>query len=489
MPDTSVNIAIMTSGASQAKAALDEAAGGLRNISEKHQEMAGHFQEKIQHIGLKLFAADAIKSIGLGGETRMMLGLVNSALMGAATAAGVGSGGILLLVTAFGTLSQIIQTVLAHQKGLNEELAKLNKSHGEELDVTNKVIKSIEAYEKETGNVPAYLKAWEESEKALQKAQVDRQIQGDKAQISTLTLLNNQGKLHVAQLKDEIVEQEKLLRMLKSSGVDSTTVAAQTAQLEKMRKEYSNQTLEISKNKAQVDQLIVSVKMLGKEGTSNLDDLTEAHKKIREAAEATSKAESEADTARYQNWAMLGQKQTKEHEKMYTKMRETAMHTLDAINTTQSNAFAKAIVEGKSFSDQFTHIWRDIAEQVIAEIERIIVKMLVLAVIEKSIGFGSVAGPSAATLSFIGHASGTNQLVTSPKLFLAGEAGPEFVSITPTGGGSGGRSSGGGGGGTSFGDIYVSVQGVDDPARIADAVGQRIIENIRGRGQLNFLRT
>jgi hypothetical protein len=44
-------------------------------------------------------------------------------------------------------------------------------------------------------------------------------------------------------------------------------------------------------------------------------------------------------------------------------------------------------------------------------------------------------------------------------------------------------------GGPSVGNVYVTVNGINDPDAIAAQVGQKIIQAIRGQGQLNFTRT
>ena len=46
-----------------------------------------------------------------------------------------------------------------------------------------------------------------------------------------------------------------------------------------------------------------------------------------------------------------------------------------------------------------------------------------------------------------------------------------------------------GGMGGSVGNVYVTVNGVNDPREIAAAVGQEIIKTIRGQGQIDFTRT
>lgn len=499
MAETDAVIRISATGAEQASAAIGSVSQAMNSIGQSSDALKGKFQDRFQHIGLMLFAGDALRASGLGRETRMVVSTLNLALQEGAAIAGLSSGGILLLVAAFGALVGIIAKVIEHHKSLNESLQKINKANHDQLDSTYKTITSIQEYTKEVGYVPDFLKRWETSERNLLKAQVERQIQGDRAQVSSLTALMNQSRLRTEQLKSEIDDQNKLVEALKKSKVSQDAIIGQVAQLNKLKVEYDNQKLSVDQYKAKIDELIASIKLLSSNGTDSLDKLAAAHKKTREEVDKAAKEyeknmlkEAEADTSRYQHWAELGEKQKKKHDEIYDHMKQTAIHTLDAINTEQSNAFAKMVVEGESFSKATAHLWRNIAEQVISEIERVIVKMMVLYAVEQMTGFGGFGGPSAATLAFVHpRATGGTSLVTQPTLFLAGEAGPEVASFTPLSklnGGNNGNNSSMGGSGIQVGTVQTNVYGVQDPDSIADSVGRKIIERIRGMGELNFTR-
>lgn len=481
MAEANVNISITSSGSSQAAAALNEAAGGLANISKQHVIMADHFQERVQHIGLKLFAADALRSIGLGGEARMMLNLLSSGLTGVTTVAGIGSSGILLLVTALFTLGETVLRVANHEKTLADSLTKTTKENKEHLDSINTSVGIIQIYEKEvgvaTGVIGEYTKAQKEAKKAIIEVSVATQqqvVDSINKQIAAI----NEKNIADKKASEEISKMTANTYQLKSAQMSTNWQGPNAATRKNLE--------DLNKSLVQQGALLNALQ----HGFSSVDEMLKKYaddaKKAADEQAAAAAKQTEADTRYFSHWTTGATKQVAEHLKIQKQMKDSAVNTANQINMAQSKAFADALVDGTSFKDAFANIWKDIAKQVIAEIERIIVKLIALAVIEDATGMGAIAGPSAQTLSFLGHASGTSQLVTSPKLFLAGEAGPEYVSITPPG--SAMASGSGGGGGASFGNIYITVQGVTDPDAIADTIGQRIIENIRGRGQTDFLR-
>ncbi len=137
-----------------------------------------------------------------------------------------------------------------------------------------------------------------------------------------------------------------------------------------------------------------------------------------------------------------------------------------SMTTTMMDSFfqstAKMIVEGGRFKDVIDSLWKNIAEAVIAQIERMIAEWLIyMAMTGGSAGFGAFAGFGAAggTINepsmLIGMKSGTSMVV--------GEAGPEKFGPAGTVNTLNSKSSapngGGGGGGGGGGDIHINIQG------------------------------
>jgi hypothetical protein len=78
-------------------------------------------------------------------------------------------------------------------------------------------------------------------------------------------------------------------------------------------------------------------------------------------------------------------------------------------------------------------------------------------------------------------AGGYHGWVTAPRHFLAGEAGPEYVSVTPAGQmGRGGRGGPGSDGGVTIGAIHVSLPNVTNAHEFAEQLKEVFRGNIRG---------
>jgi hypothetical protein len=96
--------------------------------------------------------------------------------------------------------------------------------------------------------------------------------------------------------------------------------------------------------------------------------------------------------------------------------------------------------------------------------------------------------------SFVGgafHALGTDTLVDQPTPFVAGESGPERVSVSPlySGGGSSSSAAASGGGGTTANvNLSVTLNHMGSGSVDVNAIGQALLQMIRGQGQLQFVR-
>lgn len=155
---------------------------------------------------------------------------------------------------------------------------------------------------------------------------------------------------------------------------------------------------------------------------------------------------------------------------------------------------AQMIVEHKSWHDATISLTKDVESQFISMVTTMIEKWLIFEALTgggASVGFAN---------NFVGgafHALGTDTMVDTPTPFVAGESGPERVTVTPmyAGGGSSGSAAGGqGGGGASVGStqivVNVSAAGVvSDLNAFANLIGQKVRQSVAGQGQLPLTRT
>lgn len=147
---------------------------------------------------------------------------------------------------------------------------------------------------------------------------------------------------------------------------------------------------------------------------------------------------------------------------------------------------AKMIVEGGRFSDVIKNLWQNIAEQVIAQIIRMIAEWLVWMAITGGSGGGlALAGGKMASGGMINEPSMLIGMRTGSR-HLVGEAGPEEVVPRGTSGkgnqanaasGGGGGGSGGAGGGVT---INISGQFIEgSPTKWQRMIQEQIIPQLR----------
>jgi len=461
--ETNVNISITTNGASQARQALDQAAEGLQGISTKHDQMAGRFQQRFEHIGLRLFAQDALRANGLGGESRMMLSTLSMAL------SSLGSGPALLAAAGLGTLVGILIKVHEHAKNAADSILK-------NIDANNKLstsyaesIKIVDDYIKAGGKATKFLADYKKAQEDAKKATDEQTMAMEKQTVQAI-------QQNIEKLKDQIREQGDLNQ---SAKLTTQGIINQQAGIYAMSNAYS----QLGKDALPgLNKQLLDANANLKTHQGNIEALKSGYTTLNAELKQLTDGLSNLDKQGPKFWddtftaaEHSGKMQKKQLEEI-KKIGEDAYHS---VTKAFSDGVAKMMVEGKSLTETFQNMFKQMAEQVISDIIRMEIEMAVF----RSMSIGGGGGFGGFGNVFMG-ATGTDQLVTSPTMFIAGEAGPEYVSITSPG--NIGHT--GGGGGTSVGNVTVHVHGINDPRAIADKVGQAILERIRGRGDLSFAR-
>lgn len=166
-----------------------------------------------------------------------------------------------------------------------------------------------------------------------------------------------------------------------------------------------------------------------------------------------------------------------------------------------ANAFgaaaAQMIVQHKTWHDATISLTKDVETQFIQDVVAMMVKW---AAFEAMTGFLGGGSPSIGDMGAQGYAPGvgfgggpsanfavgTDFLTNGPQQIGVGESGVERVQVTPVSGGSGG------GGAPQNVQVSVSVTAagvVTDLNSFANTIGQKVIQQIRGQGQLVFTRS
>ena len=122
MADVQANIVLTTTGGADSAGEIMKADSAVRSLTSASSGLEGQFQHRFQHIGLMLFAGDALRASGLGRETRLVISALNAALTAGTEAAGITAGGMMLLVTALVAVAGIAVKVIEHHKDQAEVL-------------------------------------------------------------------------------------------------------------------------------------------------------------------------------------------------------------------------------------------------------------------------------------------------------------------------------------------------------------------------------
>lgn len=471
MADVDVNITMRAAGGSDSAGEIARAENAINNLTSSSSGLEEKFQHRFQHMGLMLFAGDALRASGLGREARVVITTLNLALTEGAAAAGLSSGGLMLVVTAMAALAGIAAKVIEHHKGQAEALEKL---------VTSQQT-SLRGYEDEI----SILKRVGEGKSAL--AQADRIAADDIRENLTKSInleivaLKSQQESILMTAQAHLVWAEVMeegFRTTERFGLNLHLVAAGLGQLKKwisdMIPSFKDHTRLVGEARTNYDKLEAKIQ-------SFLFALQHGGKDVKTFGEENKKSSEDA----IKHWGDAAEAMQKDFEKQAKFVEKT----VNQIGSDIGNAFSQSLVEGKSFTESMKDAFHKMAEQIISDLIAMIVKMAIFNAMSGGMFGDRAASFGMAGLKSLGMATGGQAIVDRPTLFMAGDNGPELATFTPLSGAASRGSSGGGGGGTTYNmPVSVMVSGVNDPDRIARQVGKKIIENIRGSGELSFSR-
>ncbi len=229
--------------------------------------------------------------------------------------------------------------------------------------------------------------------------------------------------------------------------------------------------------------------MMVDERNAMVNDRGDTYKEVFDAKRA--KEKEQADTKK---WG----EDYSEFQRMITQEKEYAKFVLETslvfhamsvgINATNgslqlfSNLMVDTLSGSKSPLDNFTNAFGDFSKKIAADLITLTLKFALFKIITTSLGIGTggfgFAGGSGLLGAFLQglggqsqkFASGTDQVVSQPTMFMAGESGRERVTVTP-------RAKMG----SSGGGITVNIQGdVMDGAKFTEAV-EMAQKRLRGR--------
>ena len=475
--DVDVNITMSASGGSASAAEIGKAESALNGVSASSGRMEGMFQHKFQHIGLMLFAGDALRASGLGAETRQVITALNLALTAGAGAAGLSSGGLMLVVTALGALAGIAIKVIGHEKSLADATEKAVEADDKYIESLNEKIRLMEGYQNTVGKLNSVQQNYLDTMKSINEEE------GKKANADLVQRMNDLNK-SIA-LEQDYGEKIDWVQSLWEGNAE-----AEWKTNKQNTKAMEENNAALLKNKAALADVMLQLNSLHTHGVTAFKDVAQAAK---DAAKANEEAAKEADKV----WAEEANarldeihEETEEMVKSNEKMAATAEKFAGQIGGDFGNAFAKSLVEGKNFTEQMRQAFKNMAEQIISDIVRMITEWAIFSAMSGMGGNVGMMGMAGLSHMGIGNAVGGSSIVDRPTLFMAGEGGPEMATFTPLASMGSTATGSGGQGGTkiSIGSVNVTANGVEDPDTLAKDVGRKIIQQIRGMGQLDFVR-
>jgi len=468
MADTAANITLTTSGGSEAAAETQKASDALDSVTESSGGMESAFARRFQHVGLMLFAGDLLRANGLGAEARMIISTLGMAITTAAGAFGLASGPVMLVVTALTALVGIMAKVISKNEETIASLDKQMEANKSLVESTSKQIHTIEEYGQVLGKVPDWLER-------VEKADMEERNQA---------LLSQKLKLQgeIALLQAQIAGHETKWQLFKDEfgwGKESQMDLKTRADLSKKLADAVSYLTEINKG---------NIKSIEEQVTEGKKLQAEQEK----GADAGKKAMEDALKEELQKSHQFFQAQM-----LWTnELKNTSEQAFKSISSGFGNAIGAMVVEGQSLSQSMDQVFTKMAESFIGQVTEMIVVWAALKALMMISPGGAAAFQGMATAAFpqiaanvYGSsvpkmASGGTMIADQPTLAVFGEAGPEMATFSPMGGG---RSSGGGGDTYNI-NLQTHVYGVTDPKQIADQIGPLIVQNIRGRGNIGFVR-
>lgn len=492
MADISQNITLTAIGGDEAAAEINKTTSALGGVASMSRGMEEQFSHRFEHIGLKLFAGDMLRTSGLSAEARPIISTLMLSINSLSAAFGAAAGPILLTVAAIAAVVGITMKVIQHHKDEADALQKLADQQSKSYEEYSKEIDALKTLESNSTGLSTALLAWRDADQAVADhiksellTTLDKEIAALEKQRSAI---QSSADLH-AQLGKAIdavkAAFEKLVEPITraASALQSwahalasliPTTLQHVALNDKQLLQYQQLTAAIAKRRGEEE-------LLANEGTMDVNKVAEATKKAHDEEEksweAMAESISKGEHLQYEELTKLHKAIAEDHKKQMQMQEEAAKQVATQIGSAFGNAFAKMIVEGKNFQEEMNAAFKQLAEKIIEDIIKVEVEWAVLT----AMGF-PVGGAGGGFLSAFGggFAAGGSAVVDKPTLFLAGEGGPEIATFTPVG------QAGGDGGGGGVGQVVINLN-VDhieggDPASTLDMLSDQIRrETVSGR--------
>jgi hypothetical protein len=143
--DINENITI-TGESSGAITALDNAVTSVGRFDDKLHTLGDTFSKPLEHAGVDIFGKQLLRSMGLAGEARPIMGLLNTAVKETAAVFGFAAGAAGLAVFGFTALAAIIYKLIEGHNKQAEALKKVNEENQKQFVTTFDLLAGLEEY-------------------------------------------------------------------------------------------------------------------------------------------------------------------------------------------------------------------------------------------------------------------------------------------------------------------------------------------------------
>jgi len=533
-----------------AVSAINTFNGSIQSLTDTNEEMLSSFSKPVEHASLHLFNHEVLTSVGLGGQARTMMSLMSAGLNEVAIAAGTTTAAIAPWLLAIGAVAIAYEKLNAYMKASSEkhdeekknfqdetkaladfyeqqvnvskvgrEIAGMNlklvqddqREKNQELaeytskldESKNKVIEMGEALHKQTSGMTALAKEYGPqamefkkfaSEQASSQGELQEKIAKVRAELERLEpeIKKYTDLSHGISDASKKFDEDQAAAAQKSEESFNKMMDKADEMAETYAKEYmaAGQSIDLflKKQQAQID--------LDK-GEGNKEDEFKAKLEERTAVTLAAYDRMEAKAKEYgmsikdledkknEYISAQGHKLATEQAQDLGQVGQIFATTYQSMTSEVGSDFAQMVVAHKSWHDSFVSVIKDVETQFISMVTTLLIKMLTLYAIEEATGMSPQGIGFAQNLTGLKFATGTDSVYDRPTSITVGDGGPERVQVTPLG-----QQPGGSAGQTSISmSVTVNAGSTTDPNTLANIVGQKVLQQIRGQGQLQFVRT
>lgn len=418
MPDVEANIILNTTGGDESASEIQKATGAINNVTSASGGLQAKFQERFQHIGLSIFAGQALESIGLSGETRQAVMLMNTALMGIESAAGISTGGLTLLLTAMVAIGVAAYKVIQGEKDQTAELLKQASQMKESAAATGKEIEALEAWKTSAGKLPPALQAVLDADERLRQQQIKSTETTNQQVIASINLriakeadMVASDKAATSQLQTSM---ENLAKYLKPGMEGYTMLERTTASYQKSVKQLQTDTTALGTDQATLNRTIAEQIQLLHGNTTAITDqsaaaiaanakrkadtlaMDEAMKEKDEAYNASVRSQMDKTIEGFNK----GQLQEQKNLNDSLKKQEQAVRAFsNKVGSSFATMFNSMIFDGKKFSQAFDSMMKSLAEDFIKQIIEMTLQHAIQSALRSTETTMTVAEQVAATAS------------------------------------------------------------------------------------------